>query len=131
MSALRSLQKVLGQSRVILLAVLVAVVFFTAGFVELAVTRHQMQVQYQQALERVQRTERQNTLLQLQLERAQRGELLPWLAWEMYGKLPKGARRHRDAAARSGGRGSGPVQPAGAGLAELAEGTGHKLTNAG
>jgi hypothetical protein len=77
---------------VILLAVLLAAVFFTAGFVELAVTRHQMQVQYQQALERVQRTERQNTLLQLQLERAQRGELLPWLAWEMYGKLPKGAR---------------------------------------
>ena len=92
MPGLRSLQRVLGQSRVILLAVLVAAVFFTAGFVELAVTRHSMQVQYEQALERVQRTERQNTLLQLQLERAQRGELLPWLAWEMYGKLPKGAR---------------------------------------
>jgi hypothetical protein len=91
-SVVRSLQRVLGQSRVVLLAVLVAAVFFTAGFVELAVTRHQMQAQYAQALDRVDRTQRQNTLLQLQLERAQRGELLPWLAWEMYGKLPKGAR---------------------------------------
>jgi hypothetical protein len=83
---------VLGPSRVLLLAVLVAAVFFTAGFVEVAVTRHSMQAQYEQARARVERTERQNTLLQLQLERAQRGELLPWLAWEMYGKLPKGAR---------------------------------------
>ncbi len=88
----RSLQRALGQSRVLVLAVVVAAVFFTAGFAELAVTRHQMQAQYEQALERVERTQRQNTLLQLQLERAQRGELLPWLAWEMYGKLPKGAR---------------------------------------
>lgn len=90
MSVLRSLRRALGQSRVIFLAVLVVAVFFTAGFVELAVTRHQMQLQHQEALERVERTERQNTLLQLQLERAQRGELLPWQAWEMYGKLPKG-----------------------------------------
>ncbi len=92
MSLVRSLRRVLGPSRVLLLAVLVAAVFFTAGFVELAVTRHQMQAQYEQALTRVERTKRQNTLLQLQLERAQRGELLPWLAWDMYGKLPKGAR---------------------------------------
>jgi hypothetical protein len=92
MSVLRSLRRVLGQSRVIVLAVLVVAVFFGAGFVELAVTRHQMQVEYEQALQRVERTQRQNTLLQTQLERAQRGELLPWLAWDMYGKLPKGAR---------------------------------------
>lgn len=92
MSVIRSLQRALGQSRVLLLVVLVVAVFFTAGFVELAVTRRQMQARYEQALDRVERTQRQNTLLQRQLERAQRGELLPWLAWEMYGKLPKGAR---------------------------------------
>jgi len=34
---------------------------------------------------------RQNTLLQVELDRSQRGESLPWQAWEMYGKVPKGA----------------------------------------
>ncbi len=110
MSVVRSLRRVLGKSRVMLLAVLAAGVFFTAGFVELAVTRHSMQAQYEQARARVERTERQNTLLQLQLERAQRGELLPWLAWEMYGKLPKGA-RGIEAAPPAPVVEAGPVQP--------------------
>jgi hypothetical protein len=90
-SVLRSLRRALGQSRLIALAVLVVIVFFAAGFVELAVARRGMEVRHQQALERVEQMRRQNTLLQLQLERAQRDELTPWLAWEMFGKLPKGA----------------------------------------
>jgi hypothetical protein len=89
-SLVRSAGRILGQSRLIVLAMLVAAVFFTAGFVELAMARRQMEAHYQQALERVDRTRRQNTLLQLQLERAQRGELLLWQAWDMFGRLPAG-----------------------------------------
>jgi hypothetical protein len=89
-SALKSLRKVIGPSRVMTLAALAAVVFFTAGFVELAMTRRTMEGHYQQALERKQRLERQNVLLQIQLERGQRGELVPWQAWDMFGRLPKG-----------------------------------------
>jgi hypothetical protein len=110
LSVVRSLRRVLGRSRVIFLAALAVAVFFTAGFVELGVTRHSMQAQYEQARARVERTERQNTLLQLQLERAQRGELLPWLAWEMYGKLPKGA-RGIETQAPAPVMETGPVQP--------------------
>lgn len=89
-SALKSLRKVIGPSRVMTLAALAAVVFFTAGFVELAMTRRTMEGHYQQALERKQRLETQNLLLQVQLERAQRGELAPAQAWDMFGRLPKG-----------------------------------------
>ena len=91
MSALKSLRKVIGPSRVMTLAALAAVVFFTAGFVELSMTRRTMEGHYRQALERKERLERQNVLLQIQLERGQRGELVPWQAWEMFGRLPKGA----------------------------------------
>jgi hypothetical protein len=89
-SALKSLRKVIGPSRVMTLAALAAVVFFTAGFVELAMTRRTMEGHYQQALERRDRLERQNLLLQIQLERGQRGELAPGQAWDMFGRLPKG-----------------------------------------
>jgi hypothetical protein len=89
-SALKTLRKVIGPSRVMTLAALAAVVFFTAGFVELAMTRRTMEGHYQQALERKERLDRQNLLLQIELERAQRGELAPSQAWEMFGRLPKG-----------------------------------------
>jgi hypothetical protein len=89
-SVLKSLRKVIGPSRVMTLAALAAVVFFAAGFVELAVTRRTMEGHYGQALERRDRLERQNLLLQLQLERGQRGELAPGQAWDMFGRLPKG-----------------------------------------
>ncbi len=112
MSLWRSLQRALGQSRVILLAVLAVAIFFTAGFVELAVTRHSMMLQYQQAQARVERVQKQNTLLQIQLERAQRGELLPWLAWEMYGKLPKGTRGIQTEEPAPAPQ-TGPTQPTG------------------
>ena len=102
MGWVQQVQGALGRSKVIVLALLVAVIFFTAGFVELAVTRRQMEARYQQALERYERTARQNTLLQIQLERAQRDELVPWLAWELFGRLPKGA----------GGIQTEPVAPA-------------------
>ena len=91
MAWVQQLQGALGRSRVIVLALLVAVIFFTAGFIELAVTQRQMEARHQQALERYERTARQNTLLQIQLERAQRDELVPWLAWDLFGRLPKGA----------------------------------------
>ncbi len=90
MSALKSLRRVIGPSRVLTLAALAAVVFFAAGFVELAMTRRTMDGHYQQALERRNRLERQNLLLQIQLERGQRGELAPGQAWDMFGRLPKG-----------------------------------------
>ncbi len=51
----------------IVLALLVAVIFFTAGFIELAGDAAQMEAWHQQALERYERTARQNTLLQIQL----------------------------------------------------------------
>lgn len=91
MSVLKSLRQVIGPSRVMMLAALAVVVFLGAGFAELAITRRTMQAHYQQALERKERLEQQNSLLQIQLERAQRGELAPWQAWDMFGKLPKGA----------------------------------------
>jgi hypothetical protein len=91
-SALKSLRKVIGPSRVMTLAAVAAVVFFTAGFLELAMTRRAMDGHYGQALERRERLERQNLLLQIQLERAQRGELAPSQAWDMFGRLPKGVK---------------------------------------
>jgi hypothetical protein len=86
------LRKVIGPSRVMTLAALAAVVFFTAGFVELAMTRRTMDGHHSQAQERRDRLERQNLLLQIQLERAQRGELAPGQAWDMFGRLPKGVK---------------------------------------
>jgi hypothetical protein len=91
-SVLKSLRKVIGPSRVMTLAALAAAVFFTAGFVELAMTRRTMEGHYRQAQERRDRLERQNLLLQIQLERAQRGELAPAQAWDMFGRLPKGVK---------------------------------------
>ena len=90
MSALKTLRKVIGPSRVMTLVAVAVVVFFAAGFVELAMTRRTMEGHYQQALERRDRLERQNLLLQIQLERGQRGELAPGQAWDMFGRLPKG-----------------------------------------
>jgi hypothetical protein len=89
---LKSLRKVIGPSRVMTLAALAAAVFFTAGFLELAMTRRTMDGHHAQALERRDRLERQNLLLQIQLERAQRGELAPAQAWDMFGRMPKGVR---------------------------------------
>ena len=91
MSLVRSAKRILGRSKLIALVVLVAAVFFTAGFIELTMERRKLEAHYQQAQDRVDGLSRQNALLQAQLDRVQRGELLPWQAWEMYGKLPKGA----------------------------------------
>ncbi len=90
MSLVRSAKRILARSKLIALVVLVAAVFFTAGFVELTMARRQLEAHYQQAQERVDGLRRQNTLLQVDLDRAQQGESLPWQAWEMYGKVPKG-----------------------------------------
>ncbi len=91
MSLVRSAKRILARSKLIALVVLVAAVFFTAGFVELTMARRQLEARHQQAQERVDLLRRQNTLLQVELNRAQQGESLPWQAWEMYGKVPKGA----------------------------------------
>jgi hypothetical protein len=107
-SLVRSVPRLLGRSRLIALAMLVAAVFFTAGFAELAVAKRLMEARHQQAVERVERTKRQNTLLQIQLERAQRGELLAWQAWDMFGRLPKG----------TGGIQTAPVQVSMGGTAQ-------------
>jgi len=90
-SLVRSAKRILARSKLIALVVLVAAVFFTAGFVELTMARRQLEARHQQAQERVETLRRQNTLLQVELNRAQQGESLPWQAWEMYGKVPKGA----------------------------------------
>jgi len=90
-SLVRSAKRILARSKLIALVVLVAAVFFTAGFVELTMARRQLEARHQQAQERVDLLRRQNTLLQVELNRAQQGESLPWQAWEMYGKVPKGA----------------------------------------
>ncbi len=90
MAVVRSAKRILARSKLIALTVLVAAVFFTAGFVELTMARRQLEARHQQAQERVDLLRRQNTLLQIELDRSQRGESLPWQAWEMYGKVPKG-----------------------------------------
>ncbi len=90
MSLVRSAKRILARSKLIALVVLVAAVFFTAGFVELTMARRQLEARHQQAQERVDLLQRQNTLLQIELDRSQRGESLPWQAWEMYGRVPRG-----------------------------------------
>ena len=90
MAVVRSAKRILARSKLIALTVLVAAVFFTAGFIELTVARRQLEARHQQAQERVDLLRRQNTLLQVELGRSQRGESLPWQAWDMYGKVPKG-----------------------------------------
>jgi hypothetical protein len=73
----------------LILGVVVTVVF-GVGFVDQALTRQKLLAQYEQAEHKVERLAEQNRVLQQDLDRAQKGQLVPQKAWEYFGKTPKG-----------------------------------------
>ena len=90
MKRLQSFGALLGRSRVWLLVALVVLVFTAMGFLNLAIATAGARAERDKELARVERLQEQNIVMQHELNRAQRGEHLGWLAWDYFGRVPKG-----------------------------------------
>jgi hypothetical protein len=90
MVAQRMLRLLPGRPGLMLILGIVVTVVFGVGFVDQAFTRQQLLAQHEQAQNKVERLKEQNRVLQQDLDRAQKGQLVPQKAWEYFGKTPKG-----------------------------------------
>ena len=90
MTAQRMARLLPGRPGLMLILGVVVTVVFGGGVVDQALTRRAMLAQYDQAQAKVERLKEQNRVLQQDLDRAQKGQLVPQKAWEYFGKTPKG-----------------------------------------
>jgi hypothetical protein len=79
-----------GRPGLVLILGIAALVVFTMGFADLALTRRAMTARHDAVNQKVERLEEQNRLLQEDLNRAQKDQHVPQRAWEYFGLAPKG-----------------------------------------